>query len=112
MALKDLDQNLRRRLLLVVTVITVGTSAATIFVSRAFAVGAHTVPCLPQSDAFTDAKINLQKCVDDLDQVHPIPNASSSAVDEKAGTKFCVSELNEVNQRGKELRDCKSKESG
>ena len=75
-----------------------GISLQAVFVPQAHAVGTYEGPCHTQGERLQEAKKTLEKCIDQLEQ----------ASGEMTDAPRCLSELKEVNEKSKQLRECRS----
>ena len=69
----------------------------TLLINQAFAIGVYEAPCRFQVEASLDAKRDLNTCIDHLDQLE----------DEKDNSPRCLAELKAVNEKAKQLHDCR-----
>jgi hypothetical protein len=72
--------------------------AQLLLASNALAVGWYETPCHTLSDTFLDAKKSMQNCIENLQQ----------GKEEKDDAPRCLKELEEMTEKAKVLRDCRS----
>lgn len=74
-----------------------------IFKRTALAVGVYEAPCRSEDTAFFDARLDLEKCFDRLEQ------GAWEKSDEQNNSPRCLNELKKLNDKVKLLRECRQK---